>query len=173
MVGQIHTFFVNRISFMLAEQGFSKDVIAAVIGVDAKNVVDVHKRVAALEELKGKPGFEPLAVAFKRVINIIKKADKHEFDSAVLNVDGFLSSSERELFSTYKRVKESVDLRMEKGQIKEALFDIASLKSCVDAFFEAVLVMDPDPDIRRNRLILLNTVAGVFEKIADFSKIST
>jgi glycyl-tRNA synthetase beta chain len=173
IVKQIHTFFVNRISFMLAEQGFSKDVIAAVISVDAKNVIDVHHRMTALEELKGKPGFEPLAVAFKRVINIIKKADKNEFKGGALNVDGFVHSSERELFSAYKRVKESVDLRMEKGQMKEALSDIAALRPYVDAFFEEVLVMDPDPDIRRNRLILLNTVATVFEKIADFSKIST
>ena len=170
---QIHTFFVNRISFILAEQGFSKDVIAAVISVDAKSVIEVHQRVAALEELKGKAGFEPLAVAFKRVINIIKKADKNEFKGGALNVDGFVHSSERELFSAYKGVKESVDRRLEREEMKEALSDIASLRPYVDAFFEEVLVMDPNSDIRRNRLILLNTVAGVFEKVADFSKIST
>jgi glycyl-tRNA synthetase beta chain len=170
---QIYAFFVNRIAFILAEQGFSKDVIAAVVSVGADNVIDVHRRVAALQDLKGKPGFDPLAIAFKRVINIIKKANQEDFEAVEPDIDRFLHASEKSLFKAYKSVKERADQLTETGRIEEALAAIASLKPSVDAFFEAVLVMDPDPTIRRNRLALLCTVAGVFEKVADFSKIST
>ena len=170
---QIYDFFVNRIAFILAEQGFSKDVIAAVVSVGADNVLEVHRRVAALEELKGKPGFDPLAVAFKRVINIIKKADQEDFEDAEPDIDSFWHASEKNLFKAYQTAKNSVDQLIETGRIEEALAAIASLKPSVDAFFEEVLVMDPDPAVRRNRLALLCTVARVFEKIADFSKIST
>ena len=170
---QVYDFFVSRIAFILAEQGFSKDVIAAVVSVGADNVIEVHRRVAALEDLKGKPGFDPLAIAFKRVINIIKKADQKDFKAVEPDVDRFLHASEENLFKTSGAVKSDANHLIKTGRIEEALADIASLKPSIDAFFEAVLVMDPDPDIRRNRLALLRTVAGVFEKVADFSKIST
>ena len=170
---QIYAFFVNRIAFILAEQGFSKDVIAAVVSVGADNVLEVHRRVAALQDLKGKPGFDPLAIAFKRVINIIKKAEQKDFDTLELDVNRFLHASEKSLFKTSVAVKSRANHLITTGRIEEALTEIASLKPSVDVFFEEVLVMDPDPVIRRNRLALLCTVAGVFEKIADFSKIST
>lgn len=173
IVEQVHAFFISRISFILAEQGFSKDVIAAVISVGGDNVIDVRRRVRALEALKGKPGFEPLAVAFKRVVNIIKKADKSELKAIVLNTDAFVHPSEGALFKAYEQVKGRVDALMKDGRLDEAIAQITSLRAEVDTFFEEVLVMDPDPAVRRNRLALLNTVAGLFEKIADFSKIST
>lgn len=170
---KVHTFLINRISFILAEQGFSKDVIAAVISVKAQDVIDVAKRVAALEALKGKPGFEPLAVAFKRVVNIIKKADNNELKAIALREEDLVHPSELDLFKAYQAAKQSVYQQVNEGQLDQALTHIASIKPQVDAFFDGVLVMDPDPSIRRNRLALLNTVAGLFERIADFSKIST
>ena len=166
-------FFINRISHILAEQGFSKDVIAAVVQVGADNIIDLHRRVAALEALKGKPDFEPLAVAFKRVVNIIKKADQSELKTISLDPAAFVDPTENALFATSKTVKERVDQQITAGDLNAALTEIATLRADVDAFFDGVLVMDPDAQIRRNRLALLNTVAGLFEKIADFSKIST
>lgn len=170
---QVQSFFVSRISFILSEQGFSKDVIAAVVSVGAENVIDVHRRVEALEALKGRPGFEPLAVAFKRVVNIIKKADSSELKAIGLDTAAFVHPSENDLFKAYDLVKVRAEQLMGKGQLDEAIAEIASLRPNVDAFFDEVLVMDPDPAVRRNRLALLNTVAGLFEKVADFSKIST
>ncbi|MGD9212609.1 MAG: glycine--tRNA ligase subunit beta [Desulfobacteraceae bacterium] len=173
IAGQVKAFFINRISYILAEQGYSKDVIAAVVHAGADNIIDVHLKVAALEALKGKPDFEPLAAAFKRVVNIIKKADKDELKTIVLNPADFVHPSESDLLKAYETVHGSVEQLMEKGDLNGALAEIASLRSNVDSFFDGVLVMDSDHKIRRNRLALLDTVAGLFEKIADFSKIST
>ncbi len=170
---QIYDFFVNRISFILSEQDFSKDVIAAVVSVGADDVIDVRRRVAALENLKGQPGFEPLAIAFKRVVNIIKKADKSELKAISLRPEELTDPSEKELYNAFETAKVSVVRHIQDGDLDVALAKIADLRPQVDAFFDGVLVMDPDPRIRRNRLALLNTIAGLFETVADFSKIST
>lgn len=167
---KIYTFLQNRMEHLLAEQGFSKDVIAAVTGVSVDNVPHVWERVRALEKLKSAPDFEPIAVAFKRVVNIIRKADYIVAGTADESL--FEHDTERQLFAACKAVKSKVADDMRKGQFEQALLDIASLRPAVDAFFNDVLVMAPDEKIRDNRLILLKHIANLFENYADFSKIS-
>ena len=70
---KVYAFIQNRMAHILVEKGFSKDVVAAVTSAGAENVPNVWQRVKALQDLKGAPDFEPLAAAFKRVVNIIKK----------------------------------------------------------------------------------------------------
>jgi glycyl-tRNA synthetase beta chain len=168
---KVHLFLKNRMAHLLSEDGYSKDVIAAVVDVSVDHVPNVWKRVRALETLKSEPDFEPLAVAFKRVVNIIKKAG--EFKAADVNENLFQHESESALYETYRAVKKKVAGDLEKGMFDRALHDIALLRNPVDAFFEGVMVMAEDADLRRNRLNLLRQVSGLFERFADFSKIST
>ena len=169
--GNVYTFFQNRVSHLLAEDGFSKDVIAAVVSVSIDNIPDVWRRVEALETLKNKPDFEPLAVAFKRVVNIIKKA---ELDKTGAVDEGlFQDKSESALYTAYNDVKQKVAALLKKGDFTKALHEIATLRSPVDTFFDDVLVMTDDVQIQNNRLALLGEIASLFKDIADFSKIST
>lgn len=168
---QILTFLQNRMTYQLAEEGFSKDVIAAVADVSVDNVLAVWNRVRALQDLKTAPDFEPLAVAFKRVVNIIKKADvriKKTVDESL-----FEEKSEAALYSAYKKVNKNVAQHLDKGSLDKALHEIASLRDPVDAFFEGVMVMDKQKKIRDNRLALLKQISDLFGLFADFSKIST
>jgi len=167
---KIYTFLQNRMEHLLAEQGFSKDVIAAVTSVSVDNVPYVWERVRALEKLKSAPDFEPIAVAFKRVVNIIRKAEY--LVSGVVDESLFEHETERQLFAACKEVKNKVADDMRKGQFEKALLDIASLRPAVDAFFNDVLVMAEDEKIRDNRLVLLKHIVNLFENYADFSKIS-
>ena len=173
--GKVFSFLRDRMAHLLTEEGFSKDVIAAVVNVSVDHVPDVWNRVRALEKLKAKPDFEPLAVAFKRVVNIIKQADGLERDQGAGAVEErlFQHECETSLLSAYKKVKEKVMDNLKRGFFDEALLDIASLRDPVDAFFDGVLVMTNDITIRRNRLALLRHIAALFENFADFSKIST
>ena len=167
----IYNFLLSRIANLLSEEGFSKDVIAAVIAVSADNMPNVWNRVRALEQLKTEPGFEQLAVVFKRVVNIIKKAD--HFETKEVDEDLFQDECERVLFSAYNEVKKKVTDSLEKGFFDQAMLYIASLRDSVDAFFDGVLVMAEDVRIRNNRLALLKHIADLFGLFADFSKIST
>jgi glycyl-tRNA synthetase beta chain len=170
----VQAFFQSRMSFLMAEQGFSKDSIAAVLSASSDHIPNVWNRVAALEGLKKAPDFEPLATAFKRVANITRKAAKDAPDpfSPGINASLFQDPSETALHETYLTVKKRVRRHLDKGDFAQALRDMASLRDPVDAFFVAVLVMAEDPDIRKNRLTLLERISSLFDSIADFTKIS-
>jgi glycyl-tRNA synthetase beta chain len=168
---QVHAFLQNRMTGLLAEDGFSKDSIAAVLSAACDNIPETWSKVEALERLKAKPDFEPLAAAFKRVVNIIKKAD---------NVEGgdikpalFEHPSEAALLDAYELVNRQIEEDLAAGSFDRALVKIASLRDAVDDFFDGVMVMADNLEIRRNRLLLLGQVAALFGKFADFSKIST
>ncbi|MBW1955591.1 MAG: glycine--tRNA ligase subunit beta [Deltaproteobacteria bacterium] len=168
---KIFSFLQNRMVHLLAEEGYAKDVIQAVTTVSSDCVPDVWARVKALDHLKKAPDFEPLAVAFKRVVNIIKQAG----GGAVPEVKESLFSdkSEKALYAAYQKTARDVEQLLKKGAYEKALVRIASLREPVDAFFDAVLVMTKDGRVRLNRLAVLSLIAGLFERIADFSKIST
>lgn len=168
---QVNTFLNNRLTHLLVEDGYSKDVVAAVTSVSADNVPDLWNRAQALQDLKTAPDFEPLAVAFKRVVNIIKKAKA--FKAKPVKENLFEHDSEAALYAAYQTVKDKVSANLDKGNLNKALHEIASLRDTVDAFFDGVLVMSKDKKIRNNRLSLLARIADLFETIADFSKIST
>jgi glycyl-tRNA synthetase beta chain len=157
-------------SFLMAEQGFAKDSIAAVLSASSDHIPNVWNRVRALEELKSAPDFEPLAIAFKRVANIVKKADI-QF-SPRINASLFQDPTETALYDAYQTVKKRMSRHLSQGDFAQALRNMASLRDPVDAFFVAVLVMADDPDIRKNRLTLLEHIGSLFDEIADFTKIS-
>ncbi len=166
----VQAFFQNRMSFLLAEQGFAKDSIAAVLSASSDHIPNVWNRVRALEDLKKAPDFEPLAIAFKRVANIVKKADT-PFSSRI-DTSLFQDPCESALYDAYQTVKKQVDRHLNQGNFAQGLRDMASLRNSVDAFFVAVLVMAEDPEIRKNRLTLLERISSLFDSIADFTKIS-
>ncbi len=168
---RVAEFFENRMAHLLAEENFSKDVIAAVISASADCIPDVWQRVKALEALKSAPDFEPLAVAFKRVVNIIRKADTTV--SAAIDAALFENVSEGDLLAAVETIQGQVAQDLGAGRLDAALLRIASLKQPVDAFFDGVLVMAEDLAVRANRLALLGRVAALFARIADFSKITT
>jgi len=171
IIDDIYSFLKSRIAHILAEEGFSKDIISAVISVSADHIPNIWNRTRALEKLKTKPDFEPLSIAFKRAVNIIKKAELPKSKDVDENL--FQDKCETALFEVYKKVNKKVLDDLDKGLFDHALYDIASLRNVVDDFFDGVLVMADNKDLRENRLALLINIADMFGMFADFSKIST
>jgi glycyl-tRNA synthetase beta chain len=172
---KVYIFFQNRIIQLLADQGYAKDTIAAVVEVSIDNVPNLWSRLEALESLKAKPDFEPLAVAFKRAVNILKKSGKQQVRprSGELKETLFEHESEAALFAAYQKVEKKVSDAIQKGLYEKALQDIATLRGPVDALFDGVMVLADDKSVRANRLALLEHIAALFGQIADFSKLST
>ncbi|MEE4355033.1 MAG: glycine--tRNA ligase subunit beta [Desulfococcaceae bacterium] len=168
----VYEFLKNRISHILEDEGYSKDVIAAVSDVSIDHIPHVWERVIALEKLKARADFEPLAVAFKRVVNIIRKSDTGVIPASV-EESLFEHTSESDLFAAFSDLKGKVMENLEKGDFQQVLLDIAGMKAHVDAFFDGVMVMAEDEKLRSNRLALLKQIADMFGTFADFSKIST
>ena len=171
----IYGFFESRIDGILADHGFAKDSVAAITAVSVDQIPDAWRRVEALDRIRAEADFGPLAVAFKRTVNILKKSDQDVGRKTDLPLDEglFENPCEGALLQAYKAVKEKVAATVQNGDYEAALRHIATLKAPVDDFFEGVMVMAEDDAVRTNRLALLDRLAGLFTNIADFSKITT
>jgi glycyl-tRNA synthetase beta chain len=156
-----------RLVNMLTGRDFTTDIVDAVLSARFDDPSDAVARVEALAALKGATDFEPLAVAFKRVGNIIKGG----VDAAVLP-ELFEVDCEGALASAVEATRQTVADQVSKGDYSAALQTIAGLREPVDAFFDGVMVMAEDDKIKTNRLALLTQVASLFADIADFTRIS-
>ena len=173
LAGKIYTFIKNRISHLLAEDGYAKDVIAAVVDVSVDDIPNVWNRVSALNSLKAQPDFVPLVAGFKRVGNILKKAGGPDKNPQPVNPDLFEHASEGDLYAAYGEVEGKVSHSLDQRRFDQALLEIAALRNTVDRFFDDVMVMTDNADVRNNRLALLGHIAALFGRFADFSKISS
>jgi glycyl-tRNA synthetase beta chain len=165
--GEVVEFIRLRLVNMLTQRGFPADVVEAVLAARFDDPLDAVARVEALATLKAQAGFEPLAVAFKRVGNIVKGGG-----ASRLRAELFEADCERALAGASAAARAAVDKAVASGDYAAALQTIAALRVPVDAFFDGVLVMAEQPEVRGNRLALLTEVGRLFEGIADFSKIS-
>jgi glycyl-tRNA synthetase beta chain len=172
VAASVYSFFRNRISHMLVEQGHAKDVVAAVTEVSVDDILNAWHRVQALEALKVQADYEPLVAAFKRVGNIIRKSGGLKKIKPV-EASLFEDASEAALYKAYQQVEKEVETAMVRGKLDQALRAIASLRSFVDAFFDNVMVMADNKRIRENRLSLLAHIEQLFGRFADFSRIAS
>ncbi len=159
-------FFRGRLRVLLAAD-YPADIVDAVLEVSADRPADAIARVRALATIKALPDFEPLAVAFKRVVNITRGQAAQPFDAARC-----VQAEETALFEGSCAVAADVERLVAARDFEGALRAIVSLKPVVDRFFDAVLVMDPNrPDLQANRLGLLQAVGATFRALADFSRL--
>lgn len=161
-------FFKGRLENQLITQGYSYDVVDAVLSAGFHDLVKTVKKVKAMEDFKKRPDFEPLGIAFKRVCNIIKGFENGRVDTSL-----FTQREEEALYQAYLETKNRAGTFIDKDEYKQALRELAGMRKFVDEFFEAVLVMAEDEAVRFNRLSLLEAISKLFYRIADFSKIVT
>ncbi|WP_298267613.1 glycine--tRNA ligase subunit beta [Geobacter sp.] len=164
--GDVLEFFRGRFVNLMADR-YPVDAVDAAVAAGCADLVDAAARIAALAEFKNRPDFEPLAVAFKRVCNIVKEGIDRPVDAAL-----FQEPAEGELHRALLAVRADVEARTAAGDYLAALSGIAALKGAVDDFFDKVMVMAEDERVRLNRLALLTGIARLFGKIADFAKIA-
>ncbi|MDR1035718.1 MAG: glycine--tRNA ligase subunit beta [Deltaproteobacteria bacterium] len=168
--GQILDFFNVRLKTHILAQGVSPDGADAVLSLHGAFPLASVQRAVALEGLKRREGFRDLAQTFKRVVNIIKKFGGREIP---LNPGSLTLPAEHALLEAVTALDNESGGYLASGDFAGLLDRIASLKAPVDAFFEDVLVDDPDPELKKARVALLNRTASLFELVADFSRIST
>ncbi len=159
-------FFCGRFVNLVGND-YAADVVEAAVAAGFIDLVDARARIAALAEFTAHPDFEPLAVAFKRVGNIIKEGTDLSVDAAL-----FQDAAEGGLFEAFSAVQSSVAAKAAAGAYLDALTEIATLRGPVDTFFDRVMVMAEDDKVRTNRLALLTSIARMCGRIADFGRIS-
>ena len=165
---QLQEFVLDRTRYYFKEiRGFKYDEVNAVLASGWDNLVDVENRLLAVQAVRPTENFEPLAASFKRIRNILRQAG---FEGGAIDTKLLEPGPEADLYTAlFERVRrEAASLDYE-----GALEAIASLRPKVDLFFDRILVNAPDPEVRRNRLALLDAILREFSTIADFSEIVT
>jgi glycyl-tRNA synthetase beta chain len=169
---QVLEFILDRAKFVLRErEKFSYDEVNAVFRAGVEDLVDAHKRLIALKAIRKSKNFEPLAVSFKRIRNILEKSNFKKEESKGIQTDFFESGVERELFAAVRSAATKVQAHKRAGKYQEALEVVAGLRKAVDDFFEQVMVMAENEAVRKNRLALLSEILREFTTIADFSEL--
>ena len=171
----IPTFMRERLEFYLRDvRGFAYDVVNAVLVAGSDDVVDAIARAEAVSTVRGSEDFASIAVAFKRIKNILRQAK--ETNKAVapqLDAAALTEEIEKNLAAEMPKTAAAVNkLRGEKNYVA-ALVEVSRLRTLVDAFFDKVMVMVDDECVRANRLALLQNLLNEFSTIADFSEIVT
>jgi glycyl-tRNA synthetase beta chain len=168
-------FLVERAKYILIERhGFAYDEVNAALAAGADDLVDAVARIAAVRAMRQTENFEPLAISFKRIRKILEKAGPAEkWRLPAVRPELFESDAERNLYAAANKVAAEAERHKRGGQYRDALEGIGGLRPEVDEFFQRVMVMAEQEDIRRNRLTLLAELLGEFSTIADFSEIAT
>ncbi|GMV41030.1 MAG: glycine--tRNA ligase beta subunit [Myxococcales bacterium] len=162
-------FFRGRLRSLL-QGDHATDVIEAVLATPGDVLVDLVAKVKALSALRSREDFEPLAIAFKRVMNITKG---QPIGPDGPDADLLDSDQERALLAETRRIGAEARALVGCCDFDGALCALAGLKPAVDAFFDHVMVMVDDDAVRQNRLALLGEIRALFADIADFGRIQT
>jgi glycyl-tRNA synthetase beta chain len=171
----ISGFFRERLEFYLREaQGLAYDVVNATLAVAAYDVVDAMARAAALAKVRPSADFESISTSFKRIKNILRQAEEAKKQVAdPFDVKALQDAEEKSLAAQVPEIAQKVRKLSAEKQYEPALLEISHLRPAVDAFFDKVMVMVEDENLRANRLGLLRTLLREFSSIADFSEIVT
>ena len=173
--GAMHGFFRERLEFYLKEaRGYAYDVVSAVLAADSEDVVDAAARAEAVSKVRGSADFESISIAFKRMKNILRQAAENKRRIAEgLNAAALSEESEKELAALIPQAASAVENLRSTRNYEQALLEVAELRPAIDKFFDKVMVMVDDEELRANRLALLQTLVKEFTTIADFSEIVT
>jgi glycyl-tRNA synthetase beta chain len=169
----VRVFLRERLSFYLKDvRGFAYDVVNAVLAAGSGDVRDAIARAEALMAARESADFAAISAAFKRIKNILRQAEEKHF---VLGSpkDVTLAPEAQQLADAAALLAPKVAALRKLRFYGQALEAIATLRPVVDAFFDKVMVLDPDPAIRGAHLGLIDEVLSGFSGIADFSEIVT
>ena len=167
-------FLAERLRVQLRGEGARHDVVAAVFGATPDD--DLNRLLARADAVRGFVESEAganLLAAHRRAINILRieeKRDGHAFDTGY-EVHLLKLPEEAALAAALEEAGTRIRLDIEAEEFERAMEAMAGLRAPVDAFFEKVIVNDPAPELRRNRLRLLARLRAAMDAVADFSKI--
>jgi glycyl-tRNA synthetase beta chain len=172
---QVLEFLLERARYILRERrGFAYDEINAAFAAGADDLGDAVERVTAVKAIRDTRNFAPLVASFKRIRNILEKsAGKGDKGQGAVKQELLKEAAELQLYTVAQRIGEEATRLKKEKKYRKALEKISELRPAVDLFFDKVLVMVEDENVRRNRIALLAMLLKEFSNIADFSELGS
>lgn len=161
----VEEFFMLRIKNVLSDNNVRYDIIDAVLR-HVGSIADTYAKACATAEEIASGKMNEAIQAFVRVGNISKKAEKVQINPSLFALD-----AEKALYESYSTVEEKVHVAIVKADYVKAIEEMQALTAPINNFFDNVMVMDKDEQIKNNRLALLKNIDNLIKTIADFSKI--
>ncbi len=176
LLGGIVGFVADRLKVALREKGTRHDLIDAVFSLgNEDDLVRLVARVEALQAFLKTDDGANLLVAYRRAANILRdeeKRDKTSYDGEPeTGLEAMPLLEERKLAALFEDVRPLVEQDIKAERFVDAMHQMARLRKPVDAFFDKVTVNDKNPELRKNRLLLLSRLRATLHLVADFSKI--
>ncbi|MBS1169219.1 MAG: glyS [Burkholderiaceae bacterium] len=163
-------FMMDRLRGLLRDRGFAADEIEAILAQNPDRFDDILERLNAVKAFAALPEADALAAANKRIGNILKKAN---ITAGNVQESLLQDEPERKLHSAMLDLKPQVDQMVVQGNYAGALTAMAQLRNAVDSFFDTVMVMADDIDLRNNRVALLSDLHTMMNRVADISRLAS
>ncbi|WP_416192714.1 glycine--tRNA ligase subunit beta [Neisseria sp. CCUG12390] len=162
---EVAEFMQARLAVLL-QNDYPQDIVAAVLAKKPSRLNDVEAKLKAVAAFKALPEAAALAAANKRVQNLLKKADA---ELGAVNESLLQQDEEKALFAAAQALQPKIAAAVARSDFQTALTKLASVKPQVDAFFDKVMVISDQPDVKQNRLNLLNQLAQQMNAVADIA----
>jgi len=177
--GEIYDFLMERLRAyyldsagappMPGQAAVTTEMFDAVLAARPGSPLDFDARLKALSTFLELPESASLTAANKRIANILRKANMTP--PPEVDVLHLRESAEVRLFDSMRALRDAVAAATARREYASALGQLAQLRPAVDAFFDQVMVMDENPQLRANRLSLLAQLHGLFAGVADLSRL--
>jgi len=166
---ELRQFILERLKHYLCDQGYATRQVNAVMDAPLSTLPDLASRLEALKAFMRLEAADSLVEANKRIGNILRKSDgafSNSIDENMLVID-----EERQLFTELMDISEKLEQLYEQQDYAAGLELLAELSDSTNAFFDKVMVMDEDLEVRNNRLSLLAKLKGMFDQVANLAVI--
>jgi glycyl-tRNA synthetase beta chain len=168
LVHELKTFILDRLNSYYLSHEFSFDLIQAVRACQDERIDDLEHRLQALRDFVALPEASSLSAACKRVGNILIKFELQDAWTTV-NESLLTEGPEQRLYWCMKQLEQESTVFSQKAEYASWLKQLASIKEPVDAFFDQVMVLVDEDQIKHNRLALLARLQALLQGVADIS----
>jgi len=165
-------FIRDRLSGYLRDRGYSALEVDSVLSAEHYRINDTVRQLEAVRAFNKLPEAQSLAAANKRVVNILKQAEAKGEKIANVGLEGLKEPAERALFEALTAASQRATPLLKQGDFTGYLKSFAALKAPVDAFFDSIMVMVDDSELRKSRLALLAELRKQMNRVADISKLA-
>ena len=161
----LRPFLFDRIRHLLGLAGYAYDEIEAALAAEWTSLPDLAARVDALHRVRGEESFLSVALAAKRIVNIVKDHPEYPFAEEAL-----VEPAEKDLHRAFGALRAGIEEAAAAAEYEAGLQRVAELAPVLDKFFIDVLVMDEDRALRRNRIALLQGIERAISRIARLTE---
>jgi glycyl-tRNA synthetase beta subunit len=169
VIDEVLDYAMERLRGYYADRNVPTDVVESVLALRPTVPQDADRRIQAVTRFRASPAAESLAAAHKRLRNMLRKAGEEAAES--VRADRLQEPRERELYRELERLQPEVEELLVRRDYLGALSRLARLRTALDGFFDQVMVLCDDPELRSNRLALLETLGRLFDRVADLSRL--